>query len=262
MDPEELKKKAEADAAAAALAAKGTSGGDPAKPGGAPGVDDAAKLKKEAEDAKAALAALQAKVDADKVATQNHISALNAEAQKYRNAKTEAEKKAKAEADAALAQQGNYAALYEGEKKAREAAEAAALTSVQRAAKLDAIEARQKAELESAKAAGNLPPFVVMAIDLAVKAGDVDAGHAVLASYRDATKTAPGDPVKPPSNPLTPPGTTAPSPPSNKPLDQMTMAEMRQLEANPDEWNRRIGQASSNGAGTFDPAKWMDTLRR
>lgn len=259
MDPEELKKKTEAEAAAKAAAAAGNPGGTPNGGGGAPPAVDVAALQKKIEEVEARAKAAEdarAKVEAD---AQKRIHELNQENAKHRTAKNEAEKKAQAEKEAALAQQGNYAALFEGKKAEAEELSKKVETLAQRAARLDQIEQRQKAEVEKAISDAAVPDHVKKSIEVALKHSDIDGAHEILTVFRGSATTTtvtPGGSTTPASKPSTPPGAAPPAPPPSKNIEDMTQKELDALAANPEAWKTAVGGGAGNGAA-FNPAMWI-----
>jgi hypothetical protein len=170
--------------------------------------------------------ALKAQLDA----LLKHKQALEGDLKKYRDARKEIEDKAaadKAAVEAKLREQGEHLKLYELEKDKRAALEAQLADLTPKAERLTAHEKRVQAKLEAAKAKGDLPSFIVRAIDVAALR-DVDEAADILDEYR-ASQSAAAPAAKQPATPAPAVGGAPSSPAPNKRLEDMTTAELDNL---------------------------------
>jgi chaperonin cofactor prefoldin len=174
-----------------------------------------------AEDA----AALKAQLDA----VLKHKTALEADLKKHRDAKKEHEDaiaKERAANEAKLKEVGDFAKLYDSEKEKRAALEAQLAELTPKAERLTAPEKRIGEKLLAAKAKGDLPSYIVKAIDAAA-ARDVDEANDILDEFRAAQPTAPAKVTASPA-----PNTGgAPAASSTKKLEDMSPAEIRTAHA-------------------------------
>jgi hypothetical protein len=169
-----------------------------------------------------------------------------ADLKKGRDAKKAAEEKAaaeKADAEKKAREAGDFAKLHDAEREKRTALEAQLAEIAPKAEKASAHEKRTLAKLEAAKAKGDLPSFIVRAIDNASKV-DVDEALDILDDYRASIGTGPAP--KQPAPPAPPQGGAPASPPAKKRLEDLTVAEIHQLKAE-GKLNELLGQGSSNG---------------
>lgn len=180
-----------------------------------------------APDAGEDAAALKAQLDA----LLKHKGALEADLKKYRDAKKaeeDARATEKAALEAKLRQQGEYAELARQKEEEAKALAAQLAELKPKAERLTAHEQRVAAKLEAAKAKGDLPSYLVRAIDAAA-ARDVDEAADILDEFRASQASAQPAP-KQPAPPAPVPGGAPPSPTPAKKLDQMTPAELEQLK--------------------------------
>lgn len=208
----------------------------------APAADDPAALK------------------AERDALQKHKLALEADLKKLRDARKVDEDRVaaeKADAEKKLREAGDFAKLHDAEKEKRLALEAqvAALTPV--AERFTAYEKRVKETLDAAKAKGDLPAHITMAIDGLVQAGNIDAALVVLDGHTKAPVTPGATPPKQPAAPAPNPGGAPPTLPPGKKPSEMTDKELDNLRAtNPDAYYAHIG-GSAPGKTNSSVLDWF-----
>lgn len=183
---------------------------------------------------------------------------------KYRERQKEEERKtaeASTEAEKKLREAGEFAKLHDVEKEKRTALEQQLASVLPKAQRYDAVEQRAKADVDAAKAAGNLPSWLVKAIDTAVRVDVVEARE-ILEEFRRGQSSTTATPVAS-ASPAPAPGAAPPAQRVTKRVEDMTVPELDALRSSaPDEYARLTG-GSSNGSknGSFNPLKWMSERR-
>lgn len=177
-------------------------------------------------------------------------ASADADLKKYRDERRSLEEKAaadKAAFEARLRETGEFAKLAEiAEEKAR-ALEAQLADLSPKAQRLTAHEQRVRTKLDAAKAKGDLPSYLVRAIDAAASR-DVDEAADILDEYRSAQASA-QPALKQPAPPAPVPGGAPPSPAVAKRLEEMTTAELEQLKrTDRAAFDRLIGAVGSRPA--------------
>lgn len=170
------------------------------------------------------LAAIKSQLDA----VLKHKQALENDLKKLRDAKKERDEiaaKEKADAEAKLKEAGDFAKLHLLEKEKAAALEAQVAELAPKAERLTAHEKRVAAKLEAAKAKGDLPSYIVRAIDAAA-VRDVDEAAEILDEFRASQSVAA---PKQPAPPAPIQGAAPPTPKSTKRLEDYTTAELEQL---------------------------------
>lgn len=170
---------------------------------------------------------------AERDALLKHKAAIEADLKKLRESRKADEDRVaaeKADAEKKLREAGDFAKLHDAEKEKRLALEAQIATLTPVAERFTAHEARVKEELDAAKAKGDLPPHITMAIDLAVRAGDVDAAKVILEGHTKAFVT-PGAPPKQPAPPAPAQGAAPPSPAPPINMDGPSVSDLQRLKA-------------------------------
>lgn len=232
------------------------------KPGQTPAANSGGGTPAAATD----LSSIQAKLaemEAAQAKATARIHELNEENKKYRQRNDEETKKALEEkrlAEAKLKEQGEYVKLLDSAKAELAEKEQRLALLASKAERLDAIQKKQQAELDAAKAKGDLPGYVTRGIDAAMKAGDYDEAASILSDFRSQA-TKPVTPAQTPATPAPVPGATPPSPAARKPVEQMTEAELRALQADPKAWQEATGGGGPNGTA-FNPVTWINSRYR
>ena len=189
-----------------------------------------------------------AKLKADYERLLAHKQKQDADLAQYRAKLDEEAKKAAAEKaaiEARMRETGDVAGLLAAEKD-RAAALAAQLADLTpKAERFGQHEKRAKEKIEAAKAAGDLPAYVVRSIDIAA-ASDADAALDILNDYREAQRAAAGKQPPPMAPPLGAP------PPANGAevidLKNPSVAALRNLEATNPAAYRALLQGQTNGS--------------
>lgn len=181
---------------------------------------------------------------------------------KYREQRKEEERKAteaQAEAERKLREAGEFAKLHDVEKEKRTSLEQQLASVLPKAQRYDAVEQRARAEVDAAKAAGNLPSWLVKAVDTAARVDVVEARE-ILEEFRRGQQ-APGSPA--PASPAPALGAAPSAGRVSKRVEDMTVPELAALQSSdPVEYARLTG-GSSNGTknGSFNPLTWLSARR-
>ena len=182
---------------------------------------------------------------------------------KYREQRKDEERKAteaQTESEKKLREAGEFAKLHDVEKEKRTALEQQLASVLPKAQRYDAVEQRAKAEVDAAKAAGNLPSWLIKAIDTAVRVDVVEARE-ILEEFRRGQSTTTTAVVT--ASPAPAPGAAPPAQRVSKRVEDMTVPELDALRSSaPDEYARLVG-GPPNGAknGSMNPLKWLAERR-
>lgn len=190
------------------------------------------------------LAKRLAEVEAEKAALLKWKATADEDLKKGREARKqleEAKAAAAAEAEKKAREAGDHAALNKALEEKQRALEAQLAEVLPKADRLNAHEKRVMAKLEAAKAKGDLPNFIVRAIDVAATR-DVDEAADILDEFRASQGAAPASKQAAPSAPAQ--GAPASIQPAAKKLSEMTAAEIQSL---PDaELNKLLGKTNGS----------------
>lgn len=159
-------------------------------------------------------------------------ASAEADLKKTRDAKRAEEEKAaadKAALEAQLREQGKFAELAKQKEDEARALAAQLAELSPKAERLTAHEQRVAAKLEAAKAKGDLPSYLVRAIDAAA-ARDVDEAADILDEFRASQASAQPAP-KQPAPPAPTPGGAPPSPAAPVNLSNPSVADLQRLKA-------------------------------
>lgn len=173
------------------------------------------------------IAELTAKLDK----LEKHKAAQDADLAKYRASKKEQEDRIaaeKAEAEKAARAAGDLTKLHLLEQEKREVAERRLAELEPKAERLTAHETRMKTKLDAAKARGDLPSYIVRAIDAAA-ARDVDEAVDILDEFRAAASVTP--PAKTPAPPAPAQGAAPAAAPAAFDLKNPSVADLQKLKA-------------------------------
>ena len=181
---------------------------------------------------------------------------------KYREQRKDEERRAaeaQAESEKKLREAGEFAKLHDVEKEKRTTLEQQLASVLPKAQRYDAVEQRARAEVDAAKAAGNLPSWLVKAVDTAARVDVVEARE-ILEEFRRGQQ-APGTPA--PASPAPALGAAPSAGRVTKRVEDMTVPELAALQSSdPVEYARLTG-GSSNGTknGSFNPLTWLSARR-
>lgn len=197
-------------------------------------------------------AALKAQLDA--------LTKWKAEAEgdlkKYRDARKQAEEKAAAEKaafESQLREQGKFAELAKQKEDEAKALAAQVAEYSHKATQFDAIHKTMSERVAAAKAKGDLPTYLVKAIDAA---GNPAAQLEILDEFRAAQANA-QPPAKQPAPPAPATGAAPAAQKASKTLDQMSPQEISQLKPG-DPAFQELSSGGRTGKPTFNMRAWVN----